>query len=870
MSQQTRCDGLSIEAQRFTKNVRFAFWFVFYVFVFECYIKCRYKAVILPANGVYYIQSPTMYKRTYLLLSLLLTCLIAFGQKAYFVDGYHGGVYGHYPLAWYTQFIVDNLKNNPEWCIGLEIEPETWDSVKVRTPEAYANFQSVMKGSQVEYTNPTYAQPYLYNISGESILRQFSYGIKKLRSHFPDITFTTYSVEEPCFTSCLPQILKSFGFKYASLKCPDTCWGGYTAAFGGTLVNWFGADGTSLLSVPRYACEELHPTNPWQTMAWDNSRKYLKTCIQNGIIDPVGMCYQDAGWKGGPWLGYGGRTKNGSIYTLWTDYIEQVAQKTVPTDYHFSQEDVCAGLMWGSQVLQRLSQQVRRCENKMSLSERISAMAAMENGFRPDAKAMDEAWRKLLLAQHHDCWIVPYNGLNSRGTWADNVRLWTDDAVVAADSTINSALDSYGQAATNDQEGQIRVFNAASSWRHEVITAQLSSGRELTFEDWLPPFGYSTYAVKDLKNPNTTNEIKIDKNTCVLENDHYRIVFDLKQGGAISSLVNKFSGCEYVKETDGFGFAALRGYFRDNKRFRTSMESRAKATVIIDNRLLRSVRIDGEVGGVPFSQTVTLRRNSDVIDFSLTVNWRGGESVGDPVKAAKNSKHVPYYDTRYMLSVFFPTTTEAPKLRKSAPFDVCESRLEDTFFNRWDSIKHNITTGWIDLVGSNDRNLALFTDHTTSYSYGSGYPLGLTVQYSGAGLWWRGYPITEPTTIRYAIVPYNGKFEKGTIATLYEHWSLPVVARHYADVALERRSLVNTNDAKCEISAAIVDGDDVLLRLFNNSDEPISTNVETVMDSQLLSETTPDGQPLQTVNGSSGNFKVSLSRFGLRTFRLKK
>lgn len=43
-------------------------------------------------------------------------------QNAYFVDGYHGGVYGHYPM-WVTQFMVDKLALHPEWQIGLEIEP---------------------------------------------------------------------------------------------------------------------------------------------------------------------------------------------------------------------------------------------------------------------------------------------------------------------------------------------------------------------------------------------------------------------------------------------------------------------------------------------------------------------------------------------------------------------------------------------------------------------------------------------------------------------------------------------------------------------------------------------------------------------------
>ncbi len=35
-------------------------------------------------------------------------------QQAYFVDGYHGGVYGHYPF-WVTTFMLDHLEASPSW-----------------------------------------------------------------------------------------------------------------------------------------------------------------------------------------------------------------------------------------------------------------------------------------------------------------------------------------------------------------------------------------------------------------------------------------------------------------------------------------------------------------------------------------------------------------------------------------------------------------------------------------------------------------------------------------------------------------------------------------------------------------------------------
>ena len=70
--------------------------------------------------------------KTQALSAALLLTLAAHAQKSYFADGYHGGVYGHYPIDTYTQFITDQLRSNPSWHIGLEIEPETWDTVKAR------------------------------------------------------------------------------------------------------------------------------------------------------------------------------------------------------------------------------------------------------------------------------------------------------------------------------------------------------------------------------------------------------------------------------------------------------------------------------------------------------------------------------------------------------------------------------------------------------------------------------------------------------------------------------------------------------------------------------------------------------------------
>ena len=65
---------------------------------------------------------PVKYFRrlTVLVTFSLAIPLCAHGQGTYYIDGYHGGVWGHYP-DWNTRFMVDMLKKHLYWNINLEI-----------------------------------------------------------------------------------------------------------------------------------------------------------------------------------------------------------------------------------------------------------------------------------------------------------------------------------------------------------------------------------------------------------------------------------------------------------------------------------------------------------------------------------------------------------------------------------------------------------------------------------------------------------------------------------------------------------------------------------------------------------------------------
>ena len=846
--------------------------------------------------------------KLYSILLGVFICTNVYSQQAYFVDGYHGGIYGHYPVEWKTQFIVDQLTKHPEWRICLEIEPETWDTVQVRTPEAYSRLKKMVGGQQVEFTNPTYAQPYCYNISGESIIRQFEYGIKSINKHFPDVNFVTYSVEEPCFTSCLPQILKLFGFKYAVLKCPNTCWGGYTGAYGGELVNWVGTDGTSIPTVPRYACEDLEENSTWQTTAWGNSESYLKACRNAGIEHPVGMCFQDAGWKNGPWLGSGKNIKHNSIYVTWKDYFENISIGKTNDDWHFSQEDVRVNLMWGSQVMQKIAQEVRVSENMIIMAEKMSAMAHLDNNYNCNQADFDEAWRTLMLAQHHDSWIVPYNGLNKRGTWADQITRWTDQTNSIAKHAMVTSMQSFDKKKASDtsmsQQGYVRVYNTLGTKRTEKVNVLLpneyidsdievydqkkkaigcfvekeGNNVRLLFEAEIPPFGYSTYLVQKKKSgkEDVSGGNKVNERDGVVENEQYKIVFDLSKGGIIKSLIAKKEGNkEFAEKTKGqYSLGELRGYFYEEGKFRSSTESPARMSIIKNNPFETSVKIEGEIASHPFAQIITLTKGQKGIDFDLTINWKQNVGIGEYKEKRWRDNRRAYCDDRYKLSVLFPVDLRSPRVYKNAPFDVCESQLDDTFFGTWDRIKHNIILNWVDLAEEKgDYALALLSDHTTSYSHGKDYPLGLTAQYSGGGLWGPDYKITRPLHIKYALVPHRGKWDKAGISTVSESWNQPLFCSYYPSVELVNKSFVDLQDTGYQVSALKVVENGILLRLFNAEGDGKARKVTFTMPISGIEEIDLNGVCIDRKNiksrGKATDMTLSMPRFGIKTFLLK-
>jgi len=862
---------------------------------------------------------------------LLLVCTLtriplhaqAPAPPAYFIDGYHGGIYGHIP-PWQTKFMVDKLDQYPDWKINLELEPESWDTIAIKDSASYEAFRNRITDQsaqgRVEYINPAYGQSYLYNISGESIIRQFYYGMRKLRQHFPGIRFSSYSSEEPCFTSALPQILRSYGITYASLKNPNTCWGGYTRAYGGDLVNWIGPDGTSILTVPRYAIEALKPHSTWETIASNNSIGYILSAFHAGITNPVGMCLQDAGWANGPWIKPGEDYRTGpiasmdnamndvthsyhpTVYETWRGYFENHTARKTDQDWHFTQEDVLTSLVWGGQILQQVARKVRAGENKIVAAEKLASMAALYKAMPWPGASFDEAWRTLLLSQHHDCWIVPYN--HTRGsayTWAENVDQWIANTTRRSDSTLDQSMSALTSPGT---ETGITVFNTTATERDECVEVELPAGwpgaaitdkdnhpvpgqrtdtKKWLFRAHVPSLGYAVYHLRaaDPSSATAGARATLENNgACHIETDLYSLTIDPAKGGIITRLTTKGPNPKVFTDAKALRhFNELRGNFYLEGGFHSNTETPAQLDILENGPLRVRVQIRGGIAGTPFTQLLTLEQGEPRIDIHWQINWTADHKIGespDSIKGYPLKKE--FYNDSFKLQALFPVALRDQKIYKNAPFDVLKSRLPDTFFDSWDSIKNVVVLNWVDVATNDDKyGLAVFSDETTSYDHGPGYPLALTVQYSGPGLFGRDYSITGPTTMDYAILPHTGRWDQAgiwTAATRFNEPLLVKVGTQSSQNANFPASLLYLSNSGWEASAITVSGTDLLVRLFNAEGKDSMQRIYPGFPVKAAELVALDGHIIQRLDikqDARGKMYIPITapRFGIRTIKFK-
>lgn len=862
----------------------------------------------------------------------------------YYVDGYHGGSRGHMPAGSWRD-ILNAMRAIPAWKLSFDIEATSWEDLRREDPEAYREFQKLFRdssaSSRVEICNGTFSQPFGWAHGGESNIRQLMRGREVIHEHFPEAVIDTYAVQEPCWASCLPQILRSLGFQAAILKDPGTAWGGYSSGMDAETVEWVGPDGTTIPAVPRYACEEL--LHVWETESVTGSAEFARKCVAHGIPHPAGNCFQDLGWAARP------KVKGGYIrYVTWREYMRQIAEKPAK-QWRFGIEDILTSLPWGEKTLQTVAQQVRSAENRVLAAEKMASIAAAFHGVDFPAERLRRAWDQLLWSQHHDAWITATTR-TGRQAWAFQVASETMETEEIASAVIGEAAVALSRGKPAETGARIgpqwaRVFNTTGTEREEAVEVSWTAdqgtrrgrvfdpgGREIpcqfsrlrkfttsgaasqggragaaadslaglpaygpgeslnaatiAFRAKAPALGYSTYRIEPVYDdspppafPGAT--ARREDGAVVLETDLYRLRLDPQRGGVITSLVMKDGNREFVDAAAERLFNEYRGYFIAEKKWASSAD--APATVTISERGPVRVRatVSGQILGRRFQTTITLAQGERRIDFRARFVYDQETWIGDPWDIKPEDRRVErrrsQNDGRWKLQAFFPAPFRDRAIYKNAAYDVCRSRNENTYFQRWDEIKHNMIVHWVDVADERQNlGLAVFSDHTTAYTHGPDHPLALVMGWGWeGGFWWGKCPLRGTQEVGYALVPHTGKWDEAGISRENGAWNDPLVAQIVdGDPApAGAQSLVSVAGSGIEIPTLLFEGKNMLVRLFNAEGDAAERAVSLGVKPRRAEVVELDGRVSRRldVRASGGRYEVRLAlpRFGIRTLRFE-
>jgi alpha-mannosidase len=148
------------------------------------------------------------------------------------------------------------------------------------------------------------------------------------------------------------------------------------------------------------------------------------------------------------------------------------------------------------------------------------------------------------------------------------------------------------------------------------------------------------------------------------------------------------------------------------------------------------------------------------------------------------------------------------------------------------------------------------------------------VQFSGNGLWGRDYSINAPANIRFAAIPHRKEWDASGIHNENLRWNEPLICSFLQHTAPENASLINVEGTGYEISAAYLNDDDIIVRIFNADGGDSAQVIKFGMPLSKAEEIDLNGNTIasiHTIKTEAGTeLELKMPRFGLKTFKLTK
>ena len=326
----------------------------------------------------------------------------------YFIVGAHGGViiedigYCEFDSP---RFAVDTLikrmklakQTNMPYNIEIAICCLEWLSQNYF--DKLTEFQEILKNSKMEIINPSYSQPYNLIIGPESNIKQFEYGIKILNKL--GLKSDIYYCSESSIHPQIPQILKLFGINYGSLR---TRLLGVSPTAPSAYIGWVGLDNTNidaLIDISGvFNGEYWHgaffkeiPNLSFQAIA----RPFIKYILYSSLEDFImPLPYHEDFWRVSNYT---------DVFGTFVSCSEIFSKINKDGEWKYKRDDFQLGdYIFFTPNLQMNN---KTAEIHLKLAEFINYFLELYVNENND-DFLDELWKKLLLAQAHDAYAVPF------------------------------------------------------------------------------------------------------------------------------------------------------------------------------------------------------------------------------------------------------------------------------------------------------------------------------------------------------------------------------------------------------------------------------------------------------------------------------
>jgi hypothetical protein len=181
----------------------------------------------------------------------------------YFASGYHDGMVR--PMERHSKTMAIEMQRvrsakYPNYASFWEIGGSCWVRMHVNEPEYLESLKPFIKEGSIELVGGTWCEPLFLIISGESVMRQFLYGLEAIEKYV-DGKVTIYCNQEHGTFAQMPQVLRSFGLKAVVNR---TQWApyGYESGLDADVAEWIGVDGSTIYVVPRYTSMDYLTLGP--------------------------------------------------------------------------------------------------------------------------------------------------------------------------------------------------------------------------------------------------------------------------------------------------------------------------------------------------------------------------------------------------------------------------------------------------------------------------------------------------------------------------------------------------------------------------------------------------------------------------------